>query len=247
MYNQETHKRSLAKSISWRILGFLITSFIAFIVTKNITLATSLGLLDASIKIIIYYIHERGWALTRFGIETVPNKGFTLWFTGLSGAGKSTLADSVATELEKYKLPVEKLDGDIVRQTICKDLGFSAEDRRKNIERVTQVTKILTKNRAAVLASFISPYKKIREDTRREIGENFIEVYVKCPLGVCEERDVKGLYKKARAGEIKNFTGISDPYEPPENPEIIVETHKENVEECTKKILSFLKQKKYIA
>lgn len=180
-------------------------------------------------------------------VKAIPRKGFTLWLTGLSGAGKSTLANVVAKELKIRGLAVENLDGDIVRKTICKDLGFSPEDRKKNIERVTKWAKELTKNKTAVLASFISPYKKIREDARKEIGEHFIEVHVKCPLEVCEQRDVKGLYKKARAGEIKNFTGVSDPYEEPDNPEIIVETDKESVEESATKIVTFLKQKKYIA
>lgn len=247
MKNDETHKRSIAKAISWRMFAFAITSTVVYLTTKSFVLATSIGLMDSIIKIIAYYVHERGWNIIKFGTNNTPNKGFTLWFTGLSGAGKSTLADTVGAELEKYGLPAENLDGDIVRRTICKDLGFSAEDRQKNIERVTQVAKILTKNRAAVLASFISPYKHIREQARKEIGEHFIEVHVKCPLDVCIQRDVKGLYKKALAGEIENFTGVSDPYEEPKNPEIIVNTDKETVEQSAKKIISYLKENRYIA
>lgn len=246
MRSKENPKRSLVKAVSYRVVAIFVTFGIAYVLTENFYLSASIGLADTALKIVVYYIHERFWDRTKFGVQTIPDNGFTLWFTGLSGAGKSTLADAVARELEKYSIPVEKLDGDIVRQTICKDLGFSAEDRQKNIERVTQVAKILTKNRAAVLASFISPYKQIREQARKEIGNDFIEVHVKCPLGVCIERDPKGLYKKALAGEIKNFTGISDPYEEPESPEITVETHKENVDQCTKKIIRFLKDKRYL-
>ena len=133
-----------------------------------------------------------------------------------------------------------------MRKTICKDLGFSPEDRQKNIERVTEVAKLLAKNRAAVLTSFISPYQHIRDNARKEIGEHFIEVFVKCPLDVCIQRDVKGLYKKALAGEIQNFTGISDPYEEPKNPEIVIETDKQNIETCVSHIIRYLKSNQYI-
>ena len=144
-------------------------------------------------------------------------KGFTLWFTGLSGSGKTALAKKLAPVLRERGLKVERLDGDIVRQSLTKDLGFSAEDRDTNIERVTFVAKLLTRNGVAVLASFISPYIVRRAKSRAEIG-HFVECYVECPLETLVERDVKGLYKKALAGEIKNFTGVSDPYEAPRNP-----------------------------
>ena len=172
--------------------------------------------------------------------------GFTLWFTGLPSSGKSTLADEVAKELnEKYALPVERLDGDIVRQTISKDLGFSAEDRQKNIERVTFVAKLLTRNGIAVLTSFISPNREIRNWARQEIG-NFVEIYAKCSLEECIKRDPKGNYKKAMAGQIAQFTGVSASYEEPENPEIIIETDKESVEQCVKKIIDTLKKMNYL-
>jgi len=172
-------------------------------------------------------------------------KGFTLWFTGLSGSGKSTLADIVAERLKEEGLKVEQLDGDIVRQHLTKDLGFSKEDRDKNIERITFVAKLLTRNDVAVLTSFISPYREKRAHARREIGD-FVEVFVKCPIEVCIERDAKGLYKKAIAGEIENFTGISHPYEEPLNPEIIVETNKESPEECVDKIVKGLVELGYL-
>lgn len=175
----------------------------------------------------------------------MSSKGFTLWFTGLPSAGKSTLADVVADKLEKMGLKVERLDGDIVRKSLTSDLGFSMEDRRKNIERVTFVAKVLTKHGVVVLASFISPYRNVRRKSRKEIG-NFVEVFVKCPLKVCIERDTKDMYKKALKGEIKDFTGISHPYEEPENPEIIIETDKNNVEECVEKIIGDLKELEYI-
>jgi adenylyl-sulfate kinase len=172
-------------------------------------------------------------------------RGFTLWFTGLSGSGKTTIAQGVEQELRRRGLRVERLDGDTVRQGLTRDLGFSKEDRDKNIERVTFVAKLLTRNGVAVLCSFISPYRERRALTRQEIGE-FIEVYVECPLEVCMQRDVKGLYEKAIAGQIPEFTGISDPYEPPENAEIICHTAEETPEQSVAKVLSYLEEHGYI-
>lgn len=175
----------------------------------------------------------------------MEHKGFTLWFTGLSGSGKSVIADTVAEELKKMGMKVERLDGDIVRKSLTKDLGFTEEDRNMNIERVTFVAKLLTRNGVAVLCSFISPYNKIRAYSRKEIGD-YILVYVKCSLEVCELRDPKGMYKKARAGEIKNFTGIDHPFEEPDNLEIIIETDKQTIEECKNTILISLKKMGYL-
>jgi adenylylsulfate kinase len=172
-------------------------------------------------------------------------KGITVWFTGLSGAGKTTISKLVETELKKSKLKVEALDGDIVRQHLTADLGFSKEDRQKNIERVVFVAKLLTRNDIIVLASFITPYQQMRDYCRREIG-SLVEVYVKCPLEKCIQRDVKGLYKKALNGEIRGFTGISDSFEEPINPEIIVETDQETAKESAAKVLAYLKQHRYI-
>ncbi|MBE9506770.1 MAG: adenylyl-sulfate kinase, partial [Chloroflexi bacterium] len=168
-------------------------------------------------------------------------KGFTLWFTGLSGSGKTAIAKQLADQLRDRGLKVERLDGDIVRQSLTRDLGFSKEDRDKNIERVTFVAKLLTRNGVAVLCSFISPYRARRAKTRQEIGE-FIEVYVECPVDECARRDVKGLYVKAFAGEIENFTGVSDPYEAPENPEIVCHTAEETVDESVVKITAYLEE-----
>ena len=172
-------------------------------------------------------------------------KGFTLWFTGLSGAGKTVIAKQLEQDLRDRGLKVERLDGDIVRQSLTRDLGFSKEDRNKNIERVTFVAKLLTRNNVAVLCSFISPYRERRAKSREEIGE-FIEVYVEASVEVCAARDVKGLYAKAFAGEIANFTGVSDPYEPPENPEIVCHTALETVEESVKIVIDYLTQGGYL-
>ena len=165
--------------------------------------------------------------------------GFTAWFTGLPCCGKTTIADIVAKILEEKGYKVQRLDGDIVRKDLTKDLGFSKEDRDENIRRVSNLAANLTKSGLIVLATFVSPYNERRKKTREEIG-NFIEIYVKCPVEVCKKRDVKGMYKKAIAGEIKNFTGVDDPYEEPDNPELIINSDKESVDQSVNKVLEKL-------
>ncbi|MBE3129450.1 MAG: adenylyl-sulfate kinase [Acidobacteria bacterium] len=162
--------------------------------------------------------------------------GFTLWFTGLPCSGKSAVGDRVASFLKERGHRVERLDGDIVRQDLTRDLGFSKKDRDENIRRVTFVAKLLSRNGVAVLTSFISPYREMRDRARKETT-NFVEIYAKCPLDVCIQRDIKGMYQKAIRGEIKEFTGISDPYEEPQSAEIVLETDKETVEESVQKVL----------
>ena len=169
----------------------------------------------------------------------MKEKGFTLWFTGLPSSGKTTIADAIADRLKGIGLRVERLDGDVVRKSLCRDLGFCKDDRDKNIERVTFVSKLLTRNGVATVTSFVSPYQQKRDEARQEIG-NFIEVFTNCPIEVCEMRDVKGMYKKARCGEIKDFTGVQDPYEKPLAPEIMLNTDKESIEKCVNKILNYL-------
>lgn len=173
-------------------------------------------------------------------------RSFTVWFTGLPCSGKTTIADGVADKLRVLSHRVERLDGDIVRKSLSRDLGFSKKDRDENISRVTFVAKLLTRNGVVVLATFVSPYRERRRKTREEIG-SFVEVYTRCPVDVCIDRDTKGLYRKALAGEITNFTGVNDPYEEPENPELIIDTDKENVEESVLKVLNKLTELGYIS
>ena len=175
----------------------------------------------------------------------MEHKGFTLWFTGLPCSGKSTVADLLAQKLKSKNYKVERLDGDIVRKSLSRDLGFSQEDRNKNIERITFVAKLLTRNGVIVITSFISPYRKIRQHARQEIG-NFIEVYVKCPVEVCKKRDVKGMYEKALNGQIQDFTGVSHPYEEPENPEVTLDTENDTSEQNIQKILQKLQNLGYL-
>ena len=173
---------------------------------------------------------------------TRQGRGFTLWFTGLSGAGKTTIAEIVEKDLRWRRGRIEVLDGDIVRTNLSKGLGFSREDRDTNVLRIGFVADLLTRNGVGVIVSAISPFKEVRDQVRRNVGEDFIEVFVDAPLEVCAERDVTGLYKKARAGEVPEFTGVSDPYEPPLAPEVRVVTHDRDVAASAAQVLSYLEE-----
>jgi len=175
-----------------------------------------------------------------------PNqKGVALWFTGLPCSGKSAIADRLAVILKDKGYRAERLDGDIVRQDLTRDLGFSKADRDENIRRVTFVTKLLARNGVFVLTSFISPYREMRDHARKQV-ENFMEIYVKTSLETCIKRDVKGMYKKAMAGEIKEFTGVSDPYEEPLKPELTIVTDNETLEESTQGVLRRMQELGYL-
>jgi len=169
------------------------------------------------------------------------NPGCVVWLTGLSGAGKTTIAIELEEQLKPRALKIERLDGDIVRQSLTSDLGFSKDDRRKNIERVTFVAKVLSRNGVITICSFISPYQSVRDYVRSETT-NFLEVYVEASLDTVIGRDVKGMYKKAIAGEIPNFTGISDPFEAPEKPDILVNTETDTVQQSAEIIVRHLEE-----
>jgi adenylylsulfate kinase len=166
--------------------------------------------------------------------------GFTLWFTGLSGAGKSTIAEIVGPELERRGILVDHLDGDVVRTNLSKGLGFSREDRDANILRIGFVAKLLTRHGAGVIVAAISPYAETRDAVREMIGDRFVEVFVATSLDECARRDVKGLYEKAFSGELKEFTGVSDPYEEPESPELRVETEGRSPKESAREVVAYL-------
>jgi adenylylsulfate kinase len=173
------------------------------------------------------------------------DRGAVIWFTGLSGSGKTTIAHQVEETLLEWGVPVEILDGDVVRENLSKGLGFSKEDRDINIRRIAFVAHLLQRNGVFVITAAISPYRAIREEARAMI-KDFVEVYAEAPLEVCEQRDVKGLYAKARAGEIKGFTGVDDPYEPPPRPEVTCKTDQETVEESAQKVIDKLVQLKFL-
>jgi adenylylsulfate kinase len=176
----------------------------------------------------------------------LEHKGFTVWFTGLSGAGKTTIADAIEPLLrERGITKLEKLDGDVVRTHLSKGLGFSKEDRDTNIRRIGWVAEVLTRNGVCVLASAISPYREIRDEVRKNIG-NFVEVHVHCSLEELTRRDVKGLYEKAIKGEIANFTGVSDPYEAPHKPDVRIDSEKEELSESVAKVMAKLEELGYV-
>ena len=172
------------------------------------------------------------------------HKAVILWFTGLSGAGKSTLAHALEERLHQQNCRTFVFDGDNVRHGLCADLGFSDEDRQENIRRIGEMAKLFIEAGVIALTAFISPFKADRKKVRDLVPDgDFIEIYCQCPLEICEERDVKGLYKRARAGEIKEFTGISSPYEEPENPELVVNTGEHSLDDCVDQVIAFLEHR----
>src|SRR5579883_1375332 len=176
----------------------------------------------------------------------MQQKGVTIWFTGLSGSGKTTLSRALTQRMRETGVKVELLDGDEARKRLSKSLGFTKEDRDIHVRRLGYIAELLTRNGIAVIVAAISPYRETRESNRQEIG-NFVEVYCRCPLAVAEARDVKGLYKKARSGQITSFTGIDDPYEEPTHSEVVVNTDSETIEESLNKIWEKLKSLGYVS
>ena len=170
------------------------------------------------------------------------SEGFVVWLTGLPCAGKSTIAKALAEELVARNRPVEILDGDALRQVLSQELGYSREHRDMNVRRVGFVADLLSRNGVAAIAAIVSPFRALREELRAMLGNRFVEVYVACPLQVCEQRDVKGMYAKARAGLLAKFTGVDDPYEPPEHPDVRVDTNVEDVRQCAVRIIRYLEK-----
>ena len=242
-----TFKRRFLKTAVWRVIGALLT-FITVAFFSNffaaIALASVAGISDLVFKTLAYYLHERAWDKSQYGLELENRDGCCLWLTGLPCSGKTTIALELVKRLEANLYRTEYLDGDIVRKSICSDLGFSKKDRDENIKRITLVSSFLAR-RAITICAFVSPYREARENAREKIN-NYIEVHVDCPVEQCIKRDVKGMYAKALSGEIKGFTGIDDPYEEPEDPEVTCFTDKETVSESVDKIMSYLKDNKYI-
>lgn len=186
-------------------------------------------------------VYKEGFSISRDDREKLlDQKGFVIWFTGLSGSGKSTIANALEKELYKRGKLTYILDGDNVRLALNKDLGFENKDRQENIRRIGELSKILVDLGAITLCTFVSPLREDRDKVRNLLGTDYIEVYVKCNIEVCESRDPKNLYKRARNGEIKNFTGIDSPYESPLYPDITIDTSKESIEECVEKIIEKL-------
>ena len=235
MYS-ESSTRSLAKTISWRVIATLTTTIIVWLVTGKLTLAVAVGGIEAVTKMVLYYGHERLWDRIRIGRKTA--KPAVIWLTGLSGAGKSTIAVWLADALEQQGHKVERLDGDTIRD-IFPATGFTRPDRDQHIKRVGYLASRLERNGVFVVASLVSPYQESR-DFVRGLCDRFLEVHVATPLDECERRDVKGLYAKARSGEISSFTGIDDPYEAPRHPELTIDTSDVSVENAGQQVLDLV-------
>lgn len=235
MFN-ERMSRSFYKALTWRLVGTFTMSLFIYVFTGRLDLTVGFGLVDITSKIFLYTIHERIWDRIQFGKKRV--EPVVVWLTGLSGAGKSTIAERLCERLRDMGLPCEPLDGDTVRN-ILPGTGFTAAMRNDHVRRVGYLASRLEDHGVFVIASFISPYRESR-DFVRGLCHRFMEVHVATPLDVCEERDVKGLYRRARRGEIKNFTGIDDPYEAPLNPELVLDTSCVGLDDAVEQILRAL-------
>ena len=236
---RETHLRSVVKALSWRVMGTVATTALVYVFTRQLVLSVAVGSLEFGSKIVLFWLHERVWDRLQFGKESV--RPAVLWFTGLSGSGKSTVARRVAERLRGVGLRVEELDGDVVRN-IFPSTGFTRSERDAHIKRIGYLASKLESNGVFVIASFVSPYEESRRFVRG-LCANFVEIHVATPLAVCERRDVKGLYAKARAGDITNFTGIDDPYEPPSMPELVLDTSHMSVDEAAKRTLDVVRRR----
>jgi len=236
--NRDLKRRSLFKSLSWRITATLVTVLLVFSFTGQIHIAFAAGLIEFMLKLFLYYIHERLWSRSDFGKQY--EKPVVIWLTGLSGSGKSTIAELLVRRFQKQGRKVEWLDGDVTREFIP-TTGFSREERDRHVLSAGFLARTLEKNGINVVASYISPFRSTRESIRK-MCRHFVEIHVAAPLSLCEERDVKGLYRKARSGEIKDFTGIDSPYEPPETPEFVIHTDDSNPKEAADRIMNMLKE-----
>ena len=270
--------RHVLKTITWRLVGTIDTMFMAWLISGNPLIGLKVGGLELVTKMALYYLHERLWHRSDFGLievveeidqdpditiennsnvlaqnyhigrahrnNNVGHSSFLILFTGLSGSGKSTIANLLEIKLQDKGVNSFLLDGDNLRLGLNKDLGFSLEDRNENLRRVGEVSKLMIDAGLVTIAAFVSPLKKDREQIRKIVGENnFVEIYVNTSLEECEKRDVKGLYAKARAGEIKDFTGISSPYEAPVYPDLEIDTLTDTPEDAVEKIFNLIEDK----
>jgi adenylylsulfate kinase len=233
---RESNKRSVLKAVSWRVCGSLATMGVVLLAGGSTSVAVMVGGAEALAKTILYFVHERAW--DRVALGRKETRGAVLWFTGLPGSGKTTISKVLAEKLHALGHKVEILDGDIVR-ALFQNTGFSKDERHRHLRHMGFLAARLESHNTIVIASFVSPYAETRAEVR-EMAKTFVEIYLSTPLEECERRDPKGMYAKARRGEIEHFTGVSDPYEAPAKPEVEVDTSKVSVEEAATRIIERL-------
>jgi len=234
---KETNKRSLVKGISWRVVATTTTILIIYFFFGRLDMAIMAGIIETVLKVGLYWAHERAWFKILWGRKKIDP--FNLWFTGLPLSGKTTIADKVYLELEKLHIPIERIDSKDIRELVP-NIGFSRDERNRHMHRIGHLINRLQKNSISTVASFVSPYKESRKAIR-EMVKNNIVVYVKADIESCKKRDYKGVYQKALAGELENFSGINDVYEEPKHAEIIIDTDKITPDEATQIIVKYVK------
>ncbi len=235
---RETNIRSITKGFSWRLFATTTTVIIVYVFFGRLDLAIAAGVIETISKVLLYYAHEKIWQRVRWGKKQI--EPFNLWFTGLPMSGKSTIGDLVFEKLKKYQIPMERIDSKDIRDLIP-DIGYSREDRNRHMHRIGHLIKTLQNNSISTVASFVSPYRESRKAIR-EMVKNNVVVYVKADIEICKARDYKGVYVKALAGELQNFSGVNDVYEEPQHAEIIIDTEILSAEEAANVIVQYLKK-----
>ncbi len=238
---RETNTRSIIKGVSWRVVATSTTIAIVYFFFDRLDLAIAAGMIETVLKVGLYWAHERAWFKVNWGRKKI--EPFNLWFTGLPLSGKTTIADLVYTDLAKLQIPLERIDSKDMRELVP-NIGFTREDRNRHMKRIAHLIKTLQNNSISTVASFVSPYRESRKAIRTMVKNNVV-VYVKSDVQTCTERDYKGIYKKALAGELQNFSGVNDVYEEPEHAEIIVDVRELSAQESADIIVKYIK-KKYI-
>jgi len=235
---RDTNKRSIVKGISWRVVATTTTILIVYFFFGRLDLAIAAGLIETVLKVGLYWAHERAWFKIKWGRKKI--EPFNLWFTGLPLSGKTTIADKVYEELKKLDIPLERIDSKDIRNLVP-NIGYSREDRNRHMLRLGNLIRTLQNNSVSTVASFVSPYRESRKAIR-EMVKNNIVVYVKADIESCKRRDYKGVYARAMSGELKNFSGIDDVYEEPQNAEIVIDTDAMDVEESVSLIVKHVKK-----
>lgn len=236
---RETNKRSIVKGISWRVVATTTTIAIVYFFFDRLDLAIAAGMIETVLKVGLYWGHEKIWQRVRWGKKKI--EPFNLWFTGLPLSGKSTIADLVYEKLEKFHIPIERIDSKDIRELIP-DIGYTREDRNRHMHRIGNLIRTLQKNSISTVASFVSPYKESRKAIRSMVKQNVV-VYVKTDIETCKSRDYKGVYEKALRGELQNFSGINDVYEEPQHAEITIDTTTMSAEAASDIIVKYIRKR----